>query len=175
RVSYTEQHTLVIPGATRFRGERLHRLVSKPAFQLQERPMPESALAKKLKLKPGQRMLLVNAPEGYVQKLGPLPAASELSTEVRGKFDWVQLFVTNQAQLARQLPKVVRALKPDAVLWISFPKGTSKIQTDLTRDKGWDALGKTDLKWLTLVSVDETWSAFALRPYRPGEARQSFR
>ena len=55
------------------------------------------------------------------------------------------------------------------------PKGSSKIQTDLTRDKGWDVLQGLNLKWLTLVSVDDTWSAFALRPYRAGEPRQTFR
>ena len=69
----------------------------------------------------------------------------------------------------------IRALKPDSLLWISFPKGTSKIQTHLTRDKDWDALRQTDLKWITLISVNETWSAFALRPYKPGEERQTFR
>jgi hypothetical protein len=61
------------------------------------------------------------------------------------------------------------------MLWISFPKGSSKIQTDLTRDKGWESLQTLDLKWITLVSVNETWSAFALRPYREGEEKQSFR
>jgi hypothetical protein len=68
---------------------------------------------------------------------------------------------------------VKAALKPVSLLWISFPKGSSKIQTDLTRDKGWDSV--RDLKWVTLVSVDETWSAFSLRPYKPGEAKQTFR
>ena len=75
----------------------------------------------------------------------------------------------------RLVPQLVSALKPDSMLWISFPKGSSKIQTDLTRDKGWDALQQADLKWLSLISVDETWSGFALRPYKPGEKRQSFR
>lgn len=61
------------------------------------------------------------------------------------------------------------------MLWISFPKVTSKIQTDLTRDKGWDILQKLDLKWVNLVSVNDTWSAFALRPYKEGKKRQTFR
>ena len=73
------------------------------------------------------------------------------------------------------LPQVLAALKPASLLWLTFPKGTSKIQTDLTRDVGWDALQQADLKWVTLISVDPTWSAFCLRPYKPGEARQSFR
>ena len=66
-------------------------------------------------------------------------------------------------------------LKPESVLWIAFPKGASKIKTDLTRDKGWETVQRMDLKWVNLISVNETWSAFALRPYKPGEARQRFR
>lgn len=137
--------------------------------------MPESPLARKMKLKPGQRVALVKAPEGYLKEINPLPAGVEVAEKLQGQFDWVQIFVKNKAELDKLLPKVVRALKPDSLLWISYPKGTSKIQTDLTRDKGWDSLQKTNLKWVTLISVDETWSAFALRPYKPGEKRQSFR
>jgi len=70
---------------------------------------------------------------------------------------------------------VVRALKPESLLWLCFPKGSSRIQTDLTRDKGWEPVQQADLKWVTLISVNDTWSAFALRPYRSGEERQSFR
>ncbi len=137
--------------------------------------MPESALARKMKLKPGQRAALVNVPEGYLKELSPLPAGVQVAEKLQGEFDWAQVFVKNKAELDQLVPKVVRALKPDSLLWISYPKGTSKIQTDLTRDKGWDSLQKVNLKWVTLISVDETWSAFALRPYRPGEKRQSFR
>ncbi len=137
--------------------------------------MPESALARKMKLKPGQRAALVNAPEGYLKELSPLPAGVEVAEKLQGQFDWVQIFLKNRAELDKLVPKVVRALKPESLLWISYPKGTSKIQTDLTRDKGWDALQEANLKWVTLISVNETWSAFALRPYKPGEKRQSFR
>jgi hypothetical protein len=137
--------------------------------------MPESPLARKLKLKPGQRVALLNAPEGYLKELGSLPAGVAVSEKLQGQFDWAQVFVNNKAELARLIPRVVRALKPESLLWISYPKGTSKIQTDLTRDKGWEALQKTDLKWVTLISVNGTWSAFALRPYKPGEKRQTFR
>ncbi len=137
--------------------------------------MAESALAKKLKLKPGQRAAVVNAPDGYLQELGPLPNGVQVAEKLSGKFDWVQVFVKNKVELDNLVPRLVRALKPDALLWISYPKGTSKIQTDLTRDKGWEAIQQADLKWITLISVDETWSAFALRPYKLGEPRQSFR
>ena len=137
--------------------------------------MTEHSLAKKMKLKPGQHAALVNAPEGYLRELGPLPAGVEVTEDLRGTFDWVQIFVKDKAELGRLAPRAVRAVKPEGLLWISFPKGASKIQTDLTRDRGWEAVEQAGLKWVSLVSVNETWSAFALRPYKPGEERQSSR
>ena len=134
--------------------------------------MPESALAKKLKLKSGLSAAVINAPENYVDTLQHNTA---LSPTLNGKFDWIQIFVRDKTELDVLAPKAAKSLKPESMLWISFPKGTSKIQTDLTRDKGWEVLQALDLKWITLVSVNETWSAFALRPYKEGEKKQSFR
>ena len=134
-----------------------------------------TGLAGKMKLKPGQRAAVINSPEGYLDELRPLPEDVAVVGKLTGTFDWVQVFVKNKAELDQLLPKVVKALKPDSLLWLTFPKGTSKIQTDLTRDKGWDAVQQADLKWVTLISVNDTWSAFAVRPYRPGEARQAAR
>jgi hypothetical protein len=137
--------------------------------------MTESPLLKKLKLKPGQRAAIIHAPSGYAEALQPLPADVELAEELAGSFDWVQLFVKTQAELEQVIAQVRAALKPAGMLWITFPKGSSKIQTDLTRDRGWDALQALDVKWINLISVDDTWSAFSLRPYKPREERQSFR
>src|SRR5689334_23588561 len=127
--------------------------------------MPELPLAKKLKLKPNSKAAVINAPENFVDMLKHDTA---LSPTLRGKFDWIQIFVHTKAELEKLAPKAAKALRPDSMLWISFPKGSSRIQTDLTRDKGWEILQTLELKWITLVSVNETWSAFALRPYRAG-------
>ena len=134
--------------------------------------MAESPLAKKMKLKSGLKAAIINAPENYVDTVKHDTA---LSPTLNGKFDWIQIFVRNKAELDALAPKAAKALRPESILWISFPKGTSKIQTDLTRDKGWEVLQKLDLKWVNLVSVNDTWSAFALRPYKEGEKKQSFR
>ena len=137
--------------------------------------MPENPLVKKLKLKPGMQAALIHAPEGYLEEIPPLSAGVSVHQDLEGEFDWIQVFVRDQSELTGLYPGFIAALKPAGLLWISFPKGSSKIQTDLTRDKGWDVLRESNLKWLNLVSINETWSAFSLRPYRPGEARQSFR
>ena len=137
--------------------------------------MTTSQLATKMKLKPGMKALIINAPDGYMEELSPLPDYVDVSQELIGEYDWIQIFVISQAQLEELTPRVVQALKPESILWISFPKGTSKIQTDLTRDKGWEVIQQADLKWINLISINTTWSAFSLRPYRKNEGRQSNR
>jgi hypothetical protein len=134
--------------------------------------MAENTLVKKLKLKAGQRAAIVGAPSGYLSQLQPLPDGVEVSEILTGTFDWIQIFVRTQAELDGAVPRLVAALNPESLLWVAFPKGSSKIQTDLTRDTGWDVLHSTDLKWVNLIAIDSTWSAFSLRPYKPGEARQ---
>ncbi len=137
--------------------------------------MAEIPLAIKLKLKPNQQAALVGAPEGYLARLGPLPEGVIVSNVLEGTYDWIQIFVTTKAGLDGLLPGVVAALKPESLLWISFPKGSSGMQTDLTRDRGWEAVRETGLRWINLISIDEGWSAFSLRPSRPGEAPQPLR
>ena len=134
--------------------------------------MSESPLSKKIKLKAGAIAAVINAPENYVTEL---KHDTSMSPTLNGKFDWIQIFVKSKAELEALAPKAAKALKPESILLISFPKGSSKIQTDLTRDKGWESVQKLNLKWINLISVNETWSAFALRPYRENEKRESFR
>ena len=137
--------------------------------------MAERSLAAKLKLRAGQRAALVNAPDAYRKELGAIRLGLTFDAKLTGAYDWIQIFAKNQADLRRLAPRTLLALRPEGILWISFPKGTSSIQTDLTRDNGWDPLKRYGLKWVTLVSVNETWSAFAVRRYRHGEERRSFR
>lgn len=137
--------------------------------------MADKSLAEKMKLKSGMHAAVVNPPSGYLDQLSA-PREMEISNRFEsGPFDWIQVFVKSKAELESLAPLLVKALKPASLLWITFPKGTSKIQTDLTRDKGWESLRPLDLKWINLISINETWSAFSLRPYKEGEARQSFR
>lgn len=136
--------------------------------------MSDNPLVKKLKLKPGARAVVVNAPPGYIESLTPLPKGATLLEALDGKFDWIQAFIKDKSQIDALAPTLIESLNPNSLLWICFPKGTSKIQTDLTRDRGWDSLQESDLKWVTLVSIDPTWSAFCLRPYKPGEQRQTW-
>lgn len=131
--------------------------------------MAENLLATKLKLRPGQHAAVINAPQGYMEELSPLPEGVIVSEKLEGQFDWVQVFVQNKAELNAVMPRLAAALKPVSLLWLSFPKGSSKVQADLTHDKGWEAMRGIELMWINLVSVNAAWSAFSLRPLRPGE------
>ncbi len=64
------------------------------------------------------------------------------------------------------MSKVMKLLQENITVWVYYPKGSSKLQTDLTRDKGWDCLlSESDrLTWISLVSFNETWSVFGFRP-----------
>ncbi len=135
---------------------------------------PITPLAKKLKLKSGLRAAVVGAPAGYLERLGS-PDGVSVMTTFDGLRDWIQVFVRTSAELADIVEPLKATLSPTGLAWISYPKGSSKMQTDLTRDKGWEPLEGSNLMWLSLVSIDDTWSAFGVRPYKPGEARQTFR
>ena len=57
------------------------------------------------------------------------------------------------------------ALEPGGLFWISYPKGSSKVPTDLNRDVFWEALEHLGVRPVTQVSVDEVWSALRFRPF----------
>jgi len=122
-----------------------------------------NSISKKLKVKESDVLLTVDAPSNFKAAIGALPAGVKILSKGE-KYSQLHWFVTNKEQLEKELNKMLRLLKQDVLLWIYYPKGTSKIQTDLTRDKGWDELLKhNELHWINLVSFDETWSAFACR------------
>jgi uncharacterized protein YndB with AHSA1/START domain len=134
-------------------------------------PAISISLAQKLKLKPGSQAALLNAPEGYMVELAP--ERVDFDHVLAAQYDWIQVFVTSKAELDELYPQLLAALKSASLLWITFPKGKSKGKSDLTRDQGWEVV--QDLKWIKLVAINHTWSAFSLRPYKPGEAHKSFR
>ncbi len=126
--------------------------------------MSVSKLAQKLRLPPGERALLLNAPKGYATLLDPLPPGTVLSTRGRGPFTFVHLFARDIAELERLAPRALAALQYDGVLWVSYPKGTSALKSDLNRDRGWQVLSDHGFRPVSQVSVDETWSALRFRP-----------
>ncbi len=134
--------------------------------------MPNT-ICQKLKIKDGYSLLSINAPKDFVKKLDPVPAGVKVSATAK-QFNQVHWFLLNRAQLEKEMSKVLAMVKDEVVCWIYYPKGTSNIQTDLTRDKGWDKLLKhgNHLTWISLISFDETWSTFGFRPKTTADAKR---
>ncbi|MDR3574470.1 MAG: hypothetical protein P4L50_11450 [Anaerolineaceae bacterium] len=126
--------------------------------------MTENGLIKKLRIQPGQRIFILNPPQGYFEELGPLPPNIELTVSPEGSFDFIQWFVKQQSELVSLLPTIQKAIKYDALLWICYPKQSSKVESDLNRDIIWGIVSKTGLEGVTLVSLNAVWSAMRFRP-----------
>lgn len=121
------------------------------------------SIAQKLRIKEGMKLLTLHAPSDFADALQPLPPGVRIAS--KGK-DYAQVhwFVKSRAQMEQEADEVLGLLHGDVLCWIYYPKGTSGIQTDLTRDKGWEALLRHEtLQWLSLISFDDTWSSFGMR------------
>jgi len=120
-------------------------------------------LSKKLGIKQAHRVLLIDAPEGYERLLKPLPSAVQFVTgEADATVDLVQVFVTQQEALAEVLSALRQRLRPDAALWVSWPKKASQVPTTVTEDTIRELalpLGLVDIK---VCAVTEVWSGLKL-------------
>ncbi len=125
--------------------------------------MVASSLAKKLGIKAGYKLLVLNAPEGYMATLGELPEGTEVKSSGGGTFDFVQVFVYNKKEIDKHATEAARSVKAGGLLWFCYPKKTSKIKTDVTRDQGWDSVFRAGLVGVAQVAVDETWTATRFR------------
>ena len=119
--------------------------------------------AKKLLIKPGYRMTIVNRPDTYAFPMEELLEDVEVTEALEGEFDWVLLFAHNQAELNEYAPQVFTRLKGDAPFWVAYPKKSSKIKTDISRDQGWEMLREAGYQGVSLVSLNDIWSAFRVR------------
>src|SRR5690349_12639362 len=79
-------------------------------------------LARKLGIRAGARLFLQGAPQGYTELLAPLPPGVRRTRRIDSDTDLIHAFTTRQAGLARLLQRALAAMRPDAVLWVSWPK-----------------------------------------------------
>ena len=114
-------------------------------------------LVKKLGIKPGHRLLLVDAPDGFA--LEDLP---EGVTEASGEADVIVAFFVGRADLERALPGLRERMDKAAGLWIGWPKRASKVETDLTEDVVRELALANTLVDNKVCAIDETWSGLRL-------------
>jgi hypothetical protein len=119
-------------------------------------------LPKKLGIKEGARVAFLSAPDHFEALLGELPPGVAVSRRLSAGLDVLVQFATSRAELQRRLPKLKDAVFPAGGAWVSWPKRSSGVQTDITEDTiREDALplGLVDVK---VAAVDETWSGLKL-------------
>lgn len=123
-------------------------------------------LAKKLMIKPGSRILVRNAPPGYLEKLEPLPDGVEQLTSVEGLFDVVLQFVRHKADVDSQALESTLAAREGGVVWMIYPKRSKTTQTDINRDAGWDVLWQAGWVAIGIAAIDDSWAALRFRPVK---------
>lgn len=115
-------------------------------------------LPKKLGIKEGSRIALVNAPKDFQSELGELPDNVQFVKRPAKSLDIILLFVLNEQALVRDFAKLAATLVSNGMLWVAWPKKSSGVKTDLYEDRvrqiGLDA-GLVDVK---VCAIDDTWS-----------------
>jgi hypothetical protein len=121
-------------------------------------------LPRKLGIKEGHRVALLQPPAGFEQTLGELPEAVVLQRGLTAKslLDVVVFFVTRRAELERQLASIRARMTPAAGLWIAWPKKASGVTTDMTEHVVRAVGLPTGLVDNKVCAIDETWSGLRL-------------
>jgi hypothetical protein len=120
-------------------------------------------LPRKLGIKPGHRLLVLGAPNGFRDDvLGELPEGVTVGIKARGEADVIVSFHTDRAQLERRLPTLRERMRPAAGLWIAWPKRSSGVATDLTEDVVRELALDNALVDNKVCAIDDTWSGLRL-------------
>lgn len=119
-------------------------------------------LAKKLGLAPAHHVGLINAPDGFVELLDPLPEGVRFSTGVRSARDVVVAFFRTRSELEQKLTAMTRAVFPSGAIWVAWPKKKSLVPTDITEDVVRTVALPTGLVDVKVCAIDEVWSGLRL-------------
>ncbi len=117
-------------------------------------------LFKKLQLKDDFSVLLMNSNPSVYPLFDGIHI--EFSSAKDEHFDSVILFIKNESELQHWIPKATDKQKKEGQLWLSYPKKSGSIDTDLTRDNTWKAVAEYGLDPVRLISVNEDWSSMRL-------------
>jgi predicted SnoaL-like aldol condensation-catalyzing enzyme len=131
-----------------------------------------TSIVKKLGLKPGMRALVLGAPSGYLDSLAPLPDGVVVSKTVGGNHGFVQFFVSKEAEIEKSKKKLLESADPGALVWISYPKKSSRVDSDLSREVVWAAMKGTGWRPVSQIAIDEVWSALRFRPTEDVKSRK---
>lgn len=119
-------------------------------------------LAKKLGITSGSVVATLDEPDGFRSSLAPVPENVRFRSSLRGKPDIVVLFVTERRELERRLPVAARAVYPDGMIWVGWPKKASKVPTDVTEDTVREVALPDGLVDVKVCAIDEVWSGLKI-------------
>ena len=120
-------------------------------------------MPKKLGIKPGHRVLLLRAPDGFERDtLGALPDGVTVARSARGTADVIVAFFDRRAELTRRMPALRERMAPACGLWIAWPKRASRVPTDMTEDVVREVALPTGLVDNKVCAIDATWSGLRL-------------
>jgi hypothetical protein len=123
-------------------------------------------LARKLGLNPGMRALILASPPGYLKLLTPPADVLTASPRAQETYAFVQVFATRLSEVSDFAKKLPKLAGPNALVWISYPKKTSATESNLSRDVVREAMSGTGWRAVSIVAIDEVWSALRFRPAR---------
>jgi hypothetical protein len=123
----------------------------------------QASLCGKFQIKDGRRVVVLGAPRGFGQALRPLPPGASLSTALRGRIDVLLAFFKSRRSLAARGPALRRAFQDGGILWVCYPKLTSKKAGELNREVLWQTLAPAGLQTVGIVALDSTWSALRFK------------
>jgi hypothetical protein len=126
--------------------------------------MNSSGLARKLGIKPGMTVLLRDAPSDFASLLAGSAKRIRLSKTSDKRVDCVIAFVRCKADVQAVASAVLSAVVEDGLLWFSYPKKSSGVKSDLSRDIGWEPVFAGSFDSVAQISIDETWTGFRFRP-----------
>ena len=118
-----------------------------------------TSLAKKLGIKKGQRVKLYHSPEPYEDFFEDLPYDFHPLEDVASEIDFIHYFGVDADQLEGDLPELRKQLSQNGMLWISWPKKSSRVTTDLNGNTVREAGLRHGLVDIKVCSVNEVWSA----------------
>lgn len=116
------------------------------------------SLAEKLGIKAGLSLFLFNPPEEYLTLIAPLPEKVTIEKKLRPAAGFIHYFTREKKALEKDFPKLAGALADKGALWISWPKGASKVATDLNENVVRQIGLANALVDVKVCAVDETWS-----------------
>ena len=120
-------------------------------------------LPRKLGIKPGHRVLVLAAPDGFAEDgLGELPEDVALRRRASGTADVIVSFHERRVELAKRMPRLRELMDPAAGLWIAWPKRSSRVPTDLTEDVVREIALANRLVDNKVCAIDDTWSGLRL-------------